>query len=129
MSDDPGETAISQAVHADAETAREQLRAAGLVCPSCRRNLADIYGSHSYENLDDAGIPQAFNDLAATLKCTDGEPIPVAGIAADWDKFQAVANIAVLDEAWRRESRWFDEHAIGTGPANFTGFLDALGRA
>ena len=114
-------------MRADAEAAREEIRATGLVCPSCRKNLADIYGSHSYEDLGDAGIPQAFNDLTGTLKCTDGEPIPVADIAADWDKFQAVANIAVLDEAWRRESRWFDEHAIGTGPANFTGLLDALG--
>ena len=52
MSDDP----IGDALRAEAEQAREEIRAAGLVCPSCRKNAADIYGSHRYENVGEAGI-------------------------------------------------------------------------
>src|ERR1035441_2205358 len=42
VSSDP----IGDAVHADAEAAREEIRADGLICPSCGQNYADLIGRH-----------------------------------------------------------------------------------
>ena len=118
MSDDP----IGEALRAEAEQAREEIRAAGLVCPSCRKNAADIYGSHRYENVGEAGIPLAVKTMSGTLKCVDGEPVDAASLI--YDQWVAVANISLMDEVWRGTDEAFTAQFTGPGP--LTGFLDAL---
>jgi hypothetical protein len=40
------EDPIGDALHADADDAREEIREAGLVCPSCGKNAGDVFGRH-----------------------------------------------------------------------------------
>jgi ribosomal protein L37E len=108
-----GVSEISDAIRADAEAARAEIRAAGIVCPSCGKNAADIYGQHQYEDLDDVGVPSAVLSMSGSLKCTAGTP--VAAGTMGYEQFQAVANIALLDEFRRREDRAFED-ILGTGP-------------
>ena len=116
MSDDP----IGDALHADAEAARAEIRAAGLVCPSCGVNMADLPDGHlltlthgrQYEN---APIE------APTAKCEYG-PLVMLG---EYDKFRAAANVSLHDQFRKAEAEAFAK-IIGTGPPNFTGLLDML---
>lgn len=94
MTDLP-ESAISRAVRADAESAREEMRAMGLTCPSCGQNEADIYGKHrSSLRIDGERKIMAY-------ECRDGVPVDC------WDGPYEVAvnasNIALLDEIRRLE--------------------------
>jgi hypothetical protein len=66
-----------------------EVRAAGIICPSCGRNWADLYGDH---------------DLIITgtqAECRDGQPV---SIEDDFEAACAAANAALLDDFWRREA-------------------------
>jgi hypothetical protein len=115
MNDDP----IGDALHADAEAARAEIRTAGIVCPSCGKNTGDIFGRHRYEKPD--GLIALGCDV---IKCADGVPVLSADLT--YEQLKAVANIDLADDAWQAESDYFDKHVIGTGPPNFTGLLEAL---
>jgi hypothetical protein len=66
-----------------AVTARDEIRAAGLVCPSCRENLADLIGTgHRLE-------------FGETIRCQRGtERVPDE---MTFDEFRAAANIDLLE--------------------------------
>ena len=120
VSEDP----IGEAVHADAEAAREEIRASSygqLACPSCGRPAADILGTGHCLILIMAGEVAAPGDVIVTAECRDGQP---AGCTT-WDQCQAAANISLADEVWRQETIAFDR-ILGTSPANFTGLLSVL---
>ena len=119
--DDP----IGDALHADAEAAREEIRAEGLTCPSCGQNWADLIGRHC--------LILVMADDTPWCECRDGAQVLLGslltariGPAKAWEKMQAAASIAVADEVWRQETIAFDRDVIGGGPANFTGLLSIL---
>jgi hypothetical protein len=63
---------IADAIHADAEAARAEIRAAGIFCPSCGVNMADLPEGHMLTNGDLTGT-------AAMVKSVDhGAPWPPA---------------------------------------------------
>ncbi len=99
---------MDEVLRADAEAARGEIRAVGIVCPSCGKNAADFYGKgHRYDDLLPGGVPACFYDLEnGLLKCADGEPVPI-GTLTDWEHFQAVSSIALLDEFCRKEDEAF----------------------
>ena len=117
------ENPIGDALRADAAAAREEIRAAGLICPSCGVNMADLPDGHALAvSLEEP----------CTVECRDGTAASLAGISSPMDdgafeKWQAAANIAVWDYFRRREAGSFNQ-IIGTGPAHFTGLLSALER-
>ena len=124
MSGDP----IGDAVHADAEAARQEIRESGygqLACPSCGKAAGDIIGTgHCLIMNMDGDTPWC--------ECRDGAQVLLGsllvsriGPARAWEKMQAAASISIADEVWRRETIDFDR-IIGTGPANFTGLLSIL---
>lgn len=111
---------IGDALRADAEAARAEIRAAGLICPSCGVNMADLPEDHLLtlthgRQHEDAPIE------APTAKCEYG-PLVMLG---EYDKFRPAANISLHDQFRKAETEAFAK-IIGTGPANFTGLLDAL---
>jgi hypothetical protein len=115
MTGDP----IGDALRADADAARQELRDLGYVCPSCGKNAADIYGTgHRYDRLGDGIVISQ-----QVIKCADGQPVHRALL--DYDQVKAVANIDLLDALNRAEDEAFAK-IIGTGPAKFTGLLDVL---
>ena len=121
MTDDP----IGTALRADAEAAREEIRAEGLICPSCGQNYADLIGRHC--------LVMVMDDHTPWCECRDGAQVLLGsqliariGPAAAWEKMQAAASVAVADEVWRMETIAFDRDVIGTGPGEFTGLLSIL---
>ena len=123
MTSDYGD-AVAAALHAEAEQAREEIRAAGIACPSCGKNTADVYGGHRYENVGEAGIPLAVKTMTGTVKCSDGVPVPASGMV--YEQWVAAANISLMDEVWRGTDEAMTAEFTGTDPGRFTGFLDAL---
>ena len=122
----PDETAdpIGDALRADAQAAREEIRAEGLICPSCGQTWADLIGRHS--------LVMIMADDTPWCECRDGAQVLLGrlliariGPAKAWEKMQAAASISVADEAWRLETIAFDR-ITGTGPAEFTGLLSIL---
>jgi hypothetical protein len=104
------ETEISRAVRADAEAAREEIRAAGLVCPSCGVNMADL--------------PRA---PGCTVKCNYGEGVCPVG----YEAFKAAANVSLWGNVNRAMDAEFSKMLGGdiNGPTpepKFTGLLDVL---
>lgn len=93
VTDDP----IGDALRADAEAARDEIRSAGLICPSCGKNAGDSFGWHSLILISepDRAIPVA--------ECRDGQRVPLE----DWNTIQAAANIALMDDFWFRETLAF----------------------
>ena len=119
MTSDYGD-AVAAALHAEAEEARAEMRAAGIACPSCGVNMADLPEGHLLtlthgRQHEDAPIE------APTAKCEYG-PLVMLG---EYDKFRAAANISLHDQFRKAETEAFAQ-IIGTGPANFTGLLDTL---
>ena len=98
---------IGEAFHADAEAAREEIRAAGIDCPSCGKNVGDLYGKgHRYDR------PEGRIAIACdTVKCADGEPVAAASLT--YEQVQAVANIDLLDDFARAEDEAFGK-MLGT---------------
>ena len=111
---------IGDAIRADAEAARSGIRAAGLICPSCGVNMADLPYEHSLE-FSGGSLPASFPD--GTAKCAAGKDVALGELA--YDAIKAMANISVWDEGHRRDAEAFAQ-IVGTGPANFTGLLDTL---
>ena len=109
---------IADAVRADAAEARAEIRAAGIICPSCGKNAADLIGTDHEVAFSGGNLPASLPD--GTAKCADGEMIPLAG--ADFETIKFLANLellAAMDKAWAAET----DKIIGTMPARFTGFL------
>jgi DNA-directed RNA polymerase subunit RPC12/RpoP len=116
---------IGDALRADAEAARAEIRAGGLECPSCGVNMADLPDGHMLVlvSSEEAGQPQV-------AECRDGAPAYLAAISspmsdAGFAAWQAVSNILVWDAFRRREAETF-RAIVGEGPANFTGLLGVL---
>jgi Zn finger protein HypA/HybF involved in hydrogenase expression len=126
VSDDP----IGDAVRADAEAARQEIRESGygqLACPSCGKPAADILGTGHCLILNiDGDTPWC--------ECRDGAQVLLGsllvsriGPAKAWEKMQAAVNIFLADGSWFLDGIAFAK-IIGTGPANFTGLLSVLER-
>ena len=114
--DDP----IGNALRADAEAARAEIRAADLICPSCGVNMADLPDGHALTLSTKAPL---------TAKCADGTSASLASSSPmsddEFGKLQAAANIALWDDMRRREAESF-KRIVGEGPAQFTGLLSIL---
>ena len=122
---EPPADPIGDVLRADAQAAREEIRAEGLICPSCGQNWADLIGRHS--------LVMIIADDTPWCECRDGAQVLLGpglasriGPAKAWEKMQAAASISVADEAWRLETIAFARDIIGTGPAEFTGLLSIL---
>jgi len=83
MSRDP----IGDALHAEAEEARAEIRAAEIICPSCGVNAADLPDGHKLE----IGPPEA-----VTAQCDGGRLVTVAEDGPDI--FAAVIQVQLFDE-------------------------------
>ena len=108
-SDDP----IGDALRADAEAARAEIRAAGIVCPSCDVNLADLPDGHRL-----AVVPGLKDGFA---ECRDGQRADIT----TFEPLEMAANISLWDEFRRRETEAF-KAIVGEGPVNFTGLLGVI---
>ena len=113
---------IGRALRADAEAARAEIRAEGIICPSCGVNMADLPDSHALAMADGPGGPY-------TAECREGA---VASLAfsqpmsdSAFARWQAAANITLWDDFRRREAEAF-KAIIGDGPADYTGLLSIL---
>jgi hypothetical protein len=80
VSDDP----IGDAIHAEAEEARSEIRAAGITCPSCGVNAADLPDGHKLE----IG--------AMTAQCEGGRLVAIGEDGPDI--FAAVVQVSLFDE-------------------------------
>jgi hypothetical protein len=109
---------IGDALRADAGAAREEIRAAGLTCPSCGENAADLIGRH--------GLVLALFGMDRTVygqaECRDGAPV----ILDTYELARQAANIALLDDFQHRMAVAERRDITGTGPARFTGLLGVL---
>jgi len=118
VSDDP----VGDALHAEAEAARAQIRAAGIACPSCGVNMADLPDGHEL-------VIYADEDAGWNAECRDGAPAPLS-MATDDDvalgKWRDATSVAVRDAFKRREGE-MSQALIGRGTADFTGLLNVLG--
>ena len=102
---------IAAAIHADAEAAREEIRAAGLICPSCGENYADLIGRHCLVLVMDDGTPWC--ECRAGVQVLLGQlRMSRVGAAKALEEMQAAANIAAMDEVWFREMAALREPAL-----------------
>jgi hypothetical protein len=116
---------IAAALHAEAEQARSEIRAAGIACPSCGVNMADLPQDHKLV-LDHGGVDWVRAvKRPPSAKCGTGELVSLDG--ASFGTWQAAANVSLYDDFRERMDEAF-RHEF-TGPANFTGLLDVLGDA
>ena len=112
MTDDP----IGAALAADAEEARAEIRAAGLICPSCGVNMADLPKDH---RLEIGPLPDG------VAKCAGGEQAHLVR----FDDFKAAANVALYDDFRKREDEAFARIIGKRAPDHeFTGLLGVLGK-
>ena len=122
MSDDP----IAAALHAEAEAARAEIRAAGIACPSCGVNMADLPGDHKLV-LDPGGIDweRAVKRPPSAL-CGSGKLVGLEG--ASFETWQAAANASLYDDFRAREAEAWRREVMGTlERSDFQGFRAALG--
>jgi len=96
---------IGDALEADADAARAEIRKAGIVCPSCRLNMADLPAGHLYA-FSAGGMVTALGGHG-TVKCQAGSERPMADL--DFDSIKAIANIKLLDDF----NASFDEQIFG----------------
>jgi hypothetical protein len=87
------DSAISRAVHAETEAARAEIRAAGIVCPSCCVNAADLPEGHMLELGTDGG----------DAKCADGSPVSFD--SAPFAVFEAAFSVNMFDQMRAAESQ------------------------
>jgi hypothetical protein len=106
------------ALRADADDARAQIRAAGITCPSCGASAADLAGTSHAVEFSGGTLPGSLPD--GTAKCAEGSPVPLAG--AGFDDISRLAQVDLLD-AYERNWQAEMDKICGTGPAGFTGFL------
>ena len=95
MADIP-ETEISRAVRADAEDARAEIRAAGIICPSCGVNMADLPRDHTLVFTNDKHPDLTESLLASYAECADGQRICL--LNAGFGAVKAAANVSLLDQ-------------------------------
>ena len=123
---------VGDALRADAEEARQEIRDAGLTCPSCGKNAGDTFGRHCLVLVTRTPVSRerAYGHDVALIgkpemscECRDGQPVVLDG--ADWETWKNAANIALMDDFWFRETVALD-NLIGNGPAQFAGLLPAL---
>lgn len=114
---------IADAIHADAEAARAEIRAAGIVCPSCGVNMADLPRDHTLT------IGRAYEIAPLEpARCNYGTPANLG----DFETFKAAMNVRVWDACNAAVDAEFSK-MLGwdiNGPTpepKFAGFLDALG--
>lgn len=113
---------IADAIHADAEAARAEIRTAGIVCPSCGVNMADLPRDHTLT------LGRAYETaLLEPARCNYGTPAKLG----DWETFKAAANVsfwdgvnAAMDEEFSKMLGW--DINGPTPEAGFTGLLDVL---
>ncbi len=91
---------IADAIHADAEAARAEIRAAGLICPSCGVNMADLPDDHDLA----LSCREPF-----TARCRNGKLAELA----EFETVRAAANISLYDEFRKRENEAWDR-ILGT---------------
>jgi hypothetical protein len=100
VSDDP----IGDALHEDAEAARAEIRAAGITCPSCGVNMADLPEGHML-------ILGGGNGGLWGAKCARGSAVTVSADVpmgdAAFGTLKSAANIALYDDFRRREDEAF----------------------
>lgn len=100
MSSDP----IGDALRADAEAARAEIRAEGIACPSCRVNMADLPERHALAIAGDDPGP-------LVAECRDGTPAVITGTSLrggeGFELLQAAVNVAMFDDFRRREDEAF----------------------
>jgi hypothetical protein len=104
---------IADAVRADA---RAEIREAGVICPSCGQNYADLIGAGHAVEFSGGNLPASLPD--GTAKCAAGESISLAG--AGFETISLLAGMELLDatdKAWGAEM----DKIIGTGTPRFTG--------
>lgn len=124
-------SAISRAVHAEAEAAREEIRSAGIHCPSCGQNVADLTATGHGLEFSEGDLP-ATVAAGGTAQCPGGQPADLrehlTGRAADmYETVKALATVGVLGDYNRRFEQVAAEQIIGpprTEP--FEGFLSIL---
>jgi hypothetical protein len=100
---------IGAAIHAEAEEARAEIRAEGILCPSCGVNMADLPPRHhlAFRNEPHPDLPKGL--LPAYAECRDGQRVCL--LDAPFDAVKAAANISLSDT-----HRWLlAEAMIGTG--------------
>ena len=96
---------FAAALHAEAEQARTEIRAAGIVCPSCGINMADLPDSHRLV-LDHGGVDwERAVKRPPSAKCGTGELVSLDD--AGFETWQAAANIALYDDFRAREAEAF----------------------
>jgi hypothetical protein len=105
---------IGDALRADAAEAREGIRGAGLICPSCGKNAGDLLGRHCLVLITRTPVSRdcGFGHSVILIgkpeyycECRDGQPVILT--AANFGTWQAAANIALLDDIWFRDTRAF----------------------
>ena len=88
--------AVPAALHAEAEEAREEIRAAGIACPSCGVNMADLPGDHKFV-LDHGGIDwERAVKRPPSAQCGSGGLVSLEG--ASFETWQAAANVSLYDD-------------------------------
>ena len=102
-----GDDPIRDALRADAEAAREEIRAAGIVCPSCDTNMADLPDGHMLVIYGGEAAGQAH-----IAECRDGAPAEMAGISSpmsdsEFATWQSATNLLVWDAFRRSEAEAF----------------------
>jgi hypothetical protein len=120
LSDDP----IGDAIRADAEAARAEMRAEAIICPSCRVNMADLPEGHSLALSGEAG-QIAECPLGAPAELNASSPMS----DEEFKAWQAAACIRLWEDFNRRMDEVVRREIIGEGPAEFTGLLDVLRKA
>jgi len=103
VSDDP----IGDALRADAEQALAEIRAAGISCPSCGVNMADLPQDHRLV-LTNEPHPDLREGLsAAYAECRDGQRVSLLG--ASLKTLKAAANVSLLDDMRAAEDAAFSK--------------------
>jgi hypothetical protein len=110
---------IGDALRADAEAARAEIRAEGITCPSCGVNLADLPDGHML-----VIYPDGDADTGLAAECRDGAPAGLT-VCSPFRTWQNAASIAVWDDFRRREAESF-RRIIGDGPGEYTGLASIL---
>jgi hypothetical protein len=90
----------------------DEIRAAGIVCPSCGKNYADLLGGHQHELTVD--LPSAVATPDATVRCADGVTLRFSELS--FDELAAVVNVKFLDDGRLREAEAFAEHVVSWLP-------------
>ena len=95
MTSDYGDP-IGAALHAEAEDARGEMRAAGIACPSCGVNMAGLPQHHKLV-LDHGGVDwERAVKRPPSAQCGSGGLVSLEG--ASFETWQAAANVSLYDD-------------------------------